>query len=277
MSDPLVSIVVPSFNQAQYLGAALDSVLCQDYPNIEVVICNHGSTDETSSVISDLVRSYETAETDYLDRMLEGEGGSLEFIRTKQRRYPPGRKIKVFESKENIGATASYNVGFRNCTGKYVTYLVGDDRLTLHFVRRLVDELEETGADYVYADMAEVDDSCRMTQLLRKPDYSFERSLADWYHLGVAKLYRRDLHSRVGYYDESYRRANDYDMALRFALAGATFRHVPELLYYVRLHLKDGSVEPAGWKNDGFERLMEESILCAKRARQALKEGRVRA
>jgi glycosyltransferase involved in cell wall biosynthesis len=273
MTYPLVSVVVPSYNQGRYLGAALDSLLFQEYPNLEVLICNHGSTDDTSDVISEILHSYDHDRVSFLDRVVFNGSEKPEIVRRSKSRYPRGRTIRVFESGENIGGTASYNVGFRHATGQYGTYLVGDDRLAPGFIKRLVLELEETGSDYVYADMALVDDSDRIVQILRKPDYSFQRSLCDWYHLGVAKLYRLDLHRRVGYYDESFRNANDYDMAVRFALAGATFKHIPEVLYFVRRHTINGSDEPCCWRPGGYENQIRESTSCAERARKALEEG----
>jgi glycosyltransferase involved in cell wall biosynthesis len=273
MKHPLVSVVIPTYNQGQYLVSAVDSVLFQDYPLIEVLICNHGSTDNTSDIIKNIIHCYENDKVSCLDHMKDSDDGSVKLIRSEARRYPKGRIIKVFESNENIGGTASYNIGFRNATGVYATYLVGDDRLAPGFMKRLVFELEESGADYVYADMAVVDDSDRILQVLRKPDYSFKKCLADWYHLGVAKLYRLNLHIDAGYYDESLRNANDYDMALRFALAGAKFKHVSEILYFLRNHCKDGLNEPANWRNGGYRNLIRESILCARRARQELEKG----
>ncbi len=275
MNYPRVSIVLPTYNQAHYLESALHSVLFQDYPDIEIIVCNHGSTDDTSKIIERVVKEYNTDKVSSIDRMEEDSNGECEFVRKNERRFPPGRIIKVFQAKENIGGTASFNVGFKNTTGIYGTYLVGDDQFAPGFIQTLVENIENSNADYVYADMAVIDDYGRILKVLRKPEYSFERCLAEWYHLGVAKLYRLELHKRAGYYDESIEGANDYDMALRFALNGARFLHVPEVLYFVRNHREDGKDEPAFWKGNGYKRLIDESIACAKRAREAMVKGLV--
>ncbi len=53
MADPLVTIVTPSFNQGPFIRATIESVLSQDYPQIEYIIMDGGSTDETASVVKD--------------------------------------------------------------------------------------------------------------------------------------------------------------------------------------------------------------------------------
>ncbi|MBI4774541.1 MAG: glycosyltransferase [Deltaproteobacteria bacterium] len=271
--QPLVSVVVPTFNQAQTLPEALDSVLFQDYPNIEVIVCNHGSTDGTDRIMRDYLRGIEQDEVSYLDRMDDSDGEER-LIRSCGKRYPAGRSVVVLESDENIGATRSYNEGFTRATGAYCTYLVADDAFLPTALSEMVQVLETGEADFVYADMFVVDNGGRILQRLEKPEYTFRTCLADWFHLGACKLYRRSLHEKVGYYDPGYRNANDYDMFFRFALAGCRFKHVPRVLYRVRKHDPDNPAEPAAWRNRGYENLMRESIRCARRARRFLREIR---
>lgn len=267
MKYPLVSIVVPSFNQAHYLPAALDSVMYQEYPNLEIIICNHGSTDNTSEVIRDFMNRIENEEVSYLSRV-NLDGTEPVFERESIRRYPKGRSVIVIESTENIGGTASYNEGFKRATGKYCTYLVGDDYFQSNAVSEMVAVLENEDVDFVYADMVVVDDSGHILQRLSKPEYSFERCFCDWFHLGVCRLYRRELHQRSGFYDTEYRNANDYDMYLRFAMDGCRFRHIPRVLYYTRKHDQDNTEEPASWRSEGYLNLLNESVECARRARE---------
>ena len=266
MGSSLVSVVVPSFNQSEYLPVALDSVMFQDYPNLEIIICNHGSTDDTSDVISDFIKRVGTEKVRYLDKTNEALDG-LEFVRSEKLRYSQGRHLKVIESRENIGGTASYNEGFRAATGKYCTYLVGDDYLQSNAISEMVQVLETGRVDFVYADMFVVDDRGQILQKLSKPDYSFDRCFCDWFHLGVCRLYRRSLHDASGYYNPDYRNANDYDMYLRFAMDGCRFEHIPKVLYYTRKHDSENPDEPASWCSEGYNNLLRESFKCASRAR----------
>ena len=271
MELPLVSVIVPTFNQGHYLPIALDSVMFQSYPNIEIIICNHGSTDDTSKIAKDYLGAADSETVTYLHHM-EGSGEEDLLVRHEERRFPVDRKIKYIESKENIGGTSSYNEGFKRAKGVYCTYLVADDYFLPSAISRMVDILERHCVDVAYSDLFVVNDEGRVLQKLSKPDYSFEACFCDWFHLGVSRLYRKDLHDRVGWYDPGYRNANDYDMFLRFAMAGATFAHLPEVLYCTRKHDPNNPNEPASWRNAGYENLMRECILCAKRARRFREE-----
>ncbi len=269
MADfPLVSIVVPTFNQGHYLPIAMDSVMFQDYHSIEIIITNHGSTDNTSQIIATYLEQVETQETSFLE--FYQEDYEPEFVRKYEKRYPDTRKIKIIESRENIGGTESYNEGFKAATGKYCTYLVADDYFLPNALKTMVSVLERKKVDVVFSDMHIVDDHGHILQRLLKPEYDFKKSLADWFHLGVSRLYRRDLHEKVGYYNPEYKNANDYDMFLRFAMNGASFFHIPEVLYCTRKHNQDSVDEPASWRNNGYVNLMKESKICARRARAFL-------
>jgi GT2 family glycosyltransferase len=85
----------------------------------------------------------------------------------------------------------------------------------------------------------------------------------------VSKLYRTEWHQKVGLMDEKYLSANDYDHYLRFAKAGAIFRHVPRVLYSIRYH---GDDRKTGQHTaERYQRLIEESKICAQRAREWMK------
>ncbi|MDJ0814949.1 MAG: glycosyltransferase [Desulfobacterales bacterium] len=270
MKYPLVSIVVPTFNQAKFLPVALDSVIFQDYPNIEVIICNHGSTDNTYSVIEKYVNATKNDMVEYL-AYYNSEAVNDKYVRQVERRYPQDRMVKVIQSEENIGGTRSYNEGFKQASGDLCTYLVADDYFLPNALSEMVDTLEQTNSDVVYSDMFVVDNKGCILQHLRKPEYDFKACFADWFHLGVSRLYRRELHDKVGFYDPGYRNANDYDMFLRFASAGAKFVHIPKVLYCTRKHYANDPSEPASWRNNGYANLLRECTICALRAREFLK------
>ena len=189
---PLVSIVVPTFNQGKYLPIALDSVMFQTYPNLEIIICDHGSTDQTSEIIGEYLRTVAMETASYLHH-LETDGDEERLIRHAGKRFPENRDIVCVQSEENIGGTASYNEGFKRASGKYCTYLVADDYFFPTAISEMVEVLEQYGNDVAYSDMFVVDDQGRILQKLEKPEYSFQACFADWFHLGVSRLYRREL------------------------------------------------------------------------------------
>lgn len=90
-ATPLVSVIVPAFNSARYIQEAVDSALEQDYPAIEVIVIDDGSTDETVGIVE---------------------------------RY--GNKVRLLRQK-NQGSAAARNHGIRNASGKYVAFLDADD------------------------------------------------------------------------------------------------------------------------------------------------------
>ncbi|MBW1780217.1 MAG: glycosyltransferase [Deltaproteobacteria bacterium] len=269
MEAPLVTIVIPTYNQSRYLPITLDHVLNQDYKKIELIIVNDCSSDDTEKVIKEYVSSLKTEQVSRMDRY-ENKCGEEVFVRSYSPRLPQNRVIKVLRNETNLGATNTYNRGFMQASGEYSTFIPSDDIPHPLMISRMVSTLEETGADFVYADSIIVDDTGQIMRRLPMPDYDFSRCFGDWYHLGVAKLYRRSLHDRVGYYDEEYRLANDYDMYLRFAQAGARFVHLPEVLYSVRNHGPDRQTGQHSEEN--WERMYDESARCAKRARVWLKQ-----
>jgi glycosyltransferase involved in cell wall biosynthesis len=259
-----VSIIIPTFNQVKYLPACVDHCLFQTYPNLEIIIVDGGSTDGTKECLAGLAE--EIAMRTCTPVAEADEEGKV--VRKEMMVYPAGRELQILTFDEDIGPTRTYNEGLSRATGEYCTYIVGDDLPHPHMIEELALALESTGADFAYSDMNVVDDQGRIIRQMRLPEYSFQASLARWYHLGVSHLYRTGWHHIVGLMDERYQSANDYDHYLRFAMAGCTFHHVSKILYSVRYH---GLNRKTGQhSHERYARLLEESRFCAMRARAYL-------
>jgi glycosyltransferase involved in cell wall biosynthesis len=259
---PKTTIVIPTFNQIDYLPACVDHCLFQTYSNLEFIIVDGGSTDGTKKYLAGLEKEIRERTINPVVKMDEKD----QIVRNNLRAYPKGRKLKIISFDEDIGPTRTYNEGLSRATGKYCTYIVGDDLPHPHMIEELVNTLESSGSDFVYSDMNVVDDQGRIIRQMRLPDYEFEACFASWFHLGVSKLYRTGWHQKVGLMDERYQSANDYDHYLRFAMAGAAFRHLPRILYSIRYH-GDGR-KTGQHTNERYQRLIEESKNCAYRARE---------
>lgn len=265
---PLVSIVIPTFNQGEYIQATIDHCLFQSYENIEIIIIDGGSTDCTKSILSQLHSKIANEYNTPVSRL----DNINSIVRSKEKRYPQDVSIKITTFDHDIGATQTYNKGFEKAKGKYCTYIVGDDIPYPDMISEMVNVLENTQYDFVYSDMNLIDDSGNIIRQMKMPEYNFERCFAQWFHIGVSHLYRTELHHTVGYMDEQYTSANDYDHYLRFAMAGAKFIHLPKVLYAVRHHgdtRKTGQHTSTRYKN-----LLFESKKCALRARKWLKDTR---
>ena len=259
------SIVIPTFNQVRYLPACVDRCLFQTHEDLEIVIVDGGSTDGTKDYLDALPGRIAGGTAAPVWRM--DEDGRV--LRREVTTYPQNRRLVIVAFESDIGPTRTYNEGFARATGDYCTYVPGDDLPYPHMIEELAAALETSGADFAYADQDVVEDDGRIFRRMTFPDFDFEACLAQWFHLGVCKLYRRALHDAVGLMDEAYQSANDYDHYLRFAMAGARFVHVPRVLYGVRRH---GPVRPTGQHApERYANLLAESCRCAARARDFLR------
>jgi len=261
--SPKVSLIVPTYNQAQYLPICLDSIWFQDYPNLEVILVNDGSSDGTAAAIADFERALTGDVVSYAS-YFNVETGLIE--RVHHPRYPQeGRELRVIHHERNCGLAPALNTGFAAATGEYCTYVPSDDVLLPSMVREMAEALQ-AGADFVYADMAIVDDAGRVMRRFELPEYSYERCFGDWYLCGVAKLYRTELHRRFGFYDETLL-AHDHELFQRFAEDGARFAHIGRVLMNVRDHVRrEVDIHaPSSWS-----RLLEESKALVRRARGRL-------
>ena len=116
--SPLVSVIIPVYNAHNSIAKTLQSVINQTYTNLEIVVVNDGSTDE-----------------------------SLDIIKTYAVEDP---RIVVFD-KQNEGLVQARKSGIDIATGKYIQYLDSDDIMHEDAITRLVNKAEETQADMVVA------------------------------------------------------------------------------------------------------------------------------
>lgn len=114
--NPLISIIVPTYNVEKYIRTCIESILAQTYRNVEVIIVNDGSTDQSLAVISDLICSH--------------------------------HNVKVINQK-NQGVSVARNTGIDVATGKYIIFVDPDDKIMPGFVSSLYQIADKTGADIV--------------------------------------------------------------------------------------------------------------------------------
>ena len=257
-----ISIIIPTYCQAEYLPICLDSVWFQDYPNIEIIVINDGSPDHTLKVLNAYEKAISSEWVSYASNYNE-KTGVVE--RTEHLRYPSqGRELRIINHTENKGLSEALNTGFKAATGELCTFIASDDLFLPSAMSEMVSVLKKNDADFVYGDMHVVDDMGRILRRFELPDYSFEASLCNWYLLGICKLYKRELHDQAGYYDVSIA-PQDHDMYLRFAMSGARFVHVSKVLAHVRIHDKDRLVD--NHTPDQWSKLFEESKELVRQAR----------
>ena len=121
MSLPLVSVIVPIYNRAKRSIATLQSIIAQDYENLEIIVVDDGSTDNSSEVAEEVLKN-------------------------------SGRVFKNIRYEKNRGVSAARNVGLEAAEGKYVCFCDSDDLLKKNFVSSLCKEAEEKNADLVFCE-----------------------------------------------------------------------------------------------------------------------------
>lgn len=262
---PLISVVIPTYNQARYLPICIDSVWFQSYPNLEIIVVNAASTDNTAEVLEEYSAHVKEDSVSYASCYNENTD-TVERIE-HDRYVKNGREFRLINLCQDPGLSETYNRGVALAKGKYVTTIVSDDIAHPMMISRLFTELEK-GFDFVYSDIWIVDDVGRIIRQFNYPDFDAKKCLADWYLMGSSKLWLRELNDRVGFFDPNFPLTQDYDLFFRFAMEGARITHVPEVLYSVRWHgqeRKDGN-----HSKEREPKIFTESKVIAQKARKWL-------
>ena len=190
MPFPRISIVTPSFNQGKYIEWTIRSVLLQRYPNLEYIVMDGGSTDETQSI---------------LDRYRDRFAYSV--------------------SEKDDGQADAIARGFEHSTGEIMAYLNSDDMLApgaLQYVARFFRQNPQV--DAIYSHRCIVNEGNKVASywiLPRHSDYLMKR----WDLIPQETCFwRRSLFERCGSVDRSLHFALDYDLFVRFMNAGRFYR-----------------------------------------------------
>jgi GT2 family glycosyltransferase len=203
-SLPLVSIIIPTYNRSRLLREAVESALAQTYPNVEVIVVDDGSADDTAQVMAQ-----------YDSRLC--------YIR-----------------QANRGVAAARNTGIRASRGEYLTFLDDDDRFLPTKVERQVRLLSsQPKSGLVHCRYYRADGE---GHLLDKPSLLPQGDILDslvrWNFVWVGgPLVRRECFERVGVFDEAGPQITaDWDMWLRIARAGYEFGCVQRPIGVYRIH-----------------------------------------
>jgi glycosyltransferase involved in cell wall biosynthesis len=197
---PLVSIVTPSFNQGRFIAATIESVLSQDYPNIEYIIVDGASTDETAEVAARYA-------------------GRLTFI-----------------SEPDRGQSEAINKGFRRARGEIVAWLNSDDIFLPGAVGVAVEALRaRPDAAAVYGEGFQIDEQgAVISRFGATQEFNLWRllNLSD-YILQQTVFFRRSVFDEVGFIDESLHYGMDWELLMRIGLRHP-IAYVPEEMGAIR-------------------------------------------
>jgi GT2 family glycosyltransferase len=215
---PLVSVIIPAYNHEKFIGAAIDSVLQQTVDDLELIVIDDGSTDQTGA----LIQKY--------------------------------RDPRVFSyHQKNQDAYNTINRGLRLAKGQYIAILNSDDIFTPNRLERLIDCRAETGAECIISDVIPIaDDGCEYTDpefgwnLWHKKNRNFYKECGDIYiaflkgnfMVTTSNLFMTaEAVKKTGEFC-SLRYLHDYDYIFRLMLAcpGQVHYLLEEKLLYYRIH-----------------------------------------
>lgn len=188
---PLISVYVPTRDRFPLLRRALDSVYSQDYPRLEVIVVDDGSSSPAPEWVRQLERS-----------------GRLRYHRNDQ----------------SQGPAAARNWAIRAATGDLVTGIDDDDVWLPKRLSTMVAALDDRASFVCASDIAMMDGG--IAHIWRRPPNIDLRSLLTWNIVGNQVLVRRELLQRVGGFDESLRSAEDFELWVRLVLAAGPARGV---------------------------------------------------
>jgi len=199
--QPIVSIITPSFNQARYLEQTIQSVLTQDYPHIEYLVIDGGSTD--SSV--ELIKKYED-------------------------------RFAYWISEKDSGQAEAINKGLSRAKGQIIAWLNSDDYYLPHTVSGVVRVFEENpDLVMVYGNMLAVDEQGQTINLLKYKQLSLEDLLCFQIIGQPSTFFRRTALEKAGLLDTSLHFLLDHHLWLRIAQQGGIL-HVPQTWSAARYH-----------------------------------------
>jgi glycosyltransferase involved in cell wall biosynthesis len=239
--SPPVSVVIPCFNQGHYLAEAIESVLEQTLPAVEVVVVDDGSTDN----------SYEVA----------------------------GRYERVARMRQhNRGVAAARNTGWRATSSEYLVFLDADDRLLPEALEVGAGALaRRPHIAFVSGFSRDVGDDGKVIRGMRQPLVSqdhYLRLLEDCFiWSGSSIVYRRSALEAVGGFDESLGAADDYELYLRLARRFPIYCH-EEVVTEYRRHGTNTTRDPGIVLASQLEvQGRQRHLVRDRREREALRRG----
>ena len=236
-STPPVSVIVPCYNAARFLGETIDRVLAQTFTAFELIVIDDGSTDGTRGII---------------DRYRDRLAGRL-----------------IAESGPNRGVSAARNRGTELASGRYLHHLDADDLLRPDALRAKLEALEASGADVAYADWQKLIESRdgvfvpgdvhsrRCEDVHPVPEIAI---VMDFWSPPAALLYRREIVDRIGGWNTGLPFVQDGRFLFDAAHRGARLEHVAGigadyrvLLGRQSLSKRDPAAFVRDWAEDAFQ------------------------
>ena len=219
MENPKVSIIIPCYNQGEYLAEALDSVKSQTYSNWECIIMDDGSTDNSKEIALS---------------------------------YCEGDKRFFYQWQENQGPSVARNSAIRNSHGDYILPLDGDDKIHENYVAQAVDVLvEREDVKIVYCRAQFLGAKSGEWNL---PTFDFGEFLYSNCIFCTAMFRREDYNQTKGYNPNMREGLEDWDFWLSLLEKGGEVYKIPHIYFYYRI--KEESRNVSSLQKDILNKLL---------------------
>ncbi|MCB0413403.1 MAG: glycosyltransferase [Bdellovibrionales bacterium] len=204
MESPLISIVIPVYNGAQYLKETIESVLHQTYKNIELIVVDDGSTDESLTIAKSFAN-----------------------------------RLTVV-SQKNGGQSSALNHGWQISGGQLIGYVSADDKLLPHCVEEVVKAFSQNPEIVLfYPDYELIDDKSVPFKVVYAPEFSRRQLIAECLCApGPGAFFSKDIFKKTSGWNADLRFVPDWEYWLRLSKFG-NFQRIPLVLAQFRVH--DGS------------------------------------
>ena len=201
--QPLISIILPTYNGEKYIRQSIDSCLSQTFTNFELIIVNDCSTDSTPKIIEEYAAK--------------------------------DSRIKIIHNAHNKKLPLSLNTGFDAATGKYHTWTSDDNYYAPNALQTLYDILQNNNSiDLAYTDYTLIDDDGKIFG--KRTFNNIYDSFTNWLGCGACFLYKAEVYKTNNGYNPSAFLIEDYDFFMRAFLQFQFYYHNAYDLYYYREH-----------------------------------------
>jgi len=201
LKEPLVTIVTPSYNQAQFITETIESILSQTYKNIEYIVVDGGSTDGTVGIL----KSYED------------------------------KRVKWISERDD-GQSDAINKGFRMAKGEIIGWINSDDLLMPYTVEKIVEAFKDEEVGLVYGNTLIIDETGNFVKEYKPGEITLERLLKiDQSVPQPGSFYRKRFVDLAGGLNKQLNFVMDYDLFIRLIKISKAV-YVPIPLAKFRLH-----------------------------------------
>lgn len=191
---PKISVITPSYNTGKYIEATIQSIINQQYNNIEHIIFDGNSQDNTVDIL---------------------------------KQYPHLNWI----SETDSGQSSALNKGFKIAKGKYIVWLNSDDILTKGSLHRSIKILEDNpGIDMIYTDLNIINESGEIYGKTKGKKFNISNLLNDNPVKQPSSVFRKTVLDKLNGVDESLHYSMDRELWLRMFLSGFKIKYIPNLI-----------------------------------------------